>query len=138
MFTAVHRFFATANLALTLGNLELALEDILGPSASIIHPAGDSEVGFLHNLLDDRRGGRKFGNGTGSAKRAGGGLHDTAWRTDENFSLTAGDLSFTLSNVTLALCESLGPFGSDISPNAFVYSRLRIGNDVCWRDGGSS
>jgi hypothetical protein len=138
MFTAVDRFFAAANLTFTLGNLEFAFEDILGPSASVIHPAGDSKVGFLHNFLDDRGGGGELGDSGGIAHGTSRRLDDTAGGTDEDFGLTAGNLSFTLSNITFALGEGLGPFGSHVSPNALVYSWLRAGNDMRYWSGGSS
>jgi len=132
MFTTINRFFTPANFPLTLSNLEFAFEDILGPSTGVIHPAGNSKVCFLHDLLDDSGSGRHLGNGGGNADRARRRLDDTAGSTDEDFSLTAGDLSLTLSNIAFALSEGLGPFGSNISPYAFIYSRLGIGNGVSW------
>jgi hypothetical protein len=139
VLTAVDRLFAAANFAFTLGNLEFAVEDILGSGTGVVHPAGDSEVSLLHNLLDDGGGGGELGDGTGVAGRARRGLYDTARSTDEDLSLTASHLIFALSNVTLALSEGLGSLGSDVSPNAFVDSRLRVGNDVSrWRGGSRS
>jgi hypothetical protein len=124
MFTSVYRFFTTANFAFTIGNLEFAVEDVLRPCAGVVHPAGNGEVGLLHNLLYDSGSGGHLSDGCGDARRARRGLNDTAGGTNEDFSLTTCDLILTLSNIALALSESLRSFRSDITPNAFVYCRL--------------
>jgi len=137
MFTAVHRLFATANFAFAFGNLELTLEDILGPGTSVIHPARYGEVCFLYNLPDDGRGWRELGDGGWDANGTSGSLDDAARSADEDFSLTTSNLGFTLGNVTFTLGKGLRPLGSDVSPNAFVHGRLRIWNDVSWWGWGS-
>ena len=137
MFTAVNRLFTTANFALALSNLEFSLEDVLGPGTGVIHPAGDSKVGFLHNLFNDSGGGRNLGDGGRNAGRASRSLDDTAGSTDEDFGFTTGNLSFTLSNIAFALGEGLGPFGSDVSPDTLVNSGLGVRNGVSWGRGGS-
>ena len=126
MFTAVDRLFTTANFAFTLCNLEFAVEDLLGPSSGIVHPAGDGKVGFLHNLLDDGGCGGHLGDGSGNADGTRRRLDDAARSTNENFGFAASDLSLPLSNITLALSESLRPFWSDITPDALVNRWLRI------------
>lgn len=83
-----------------LRNLEFAVEDILGSGTNVVHLAGDSEVSFLHNLLDDGGRGGELGDGTGVADRASRSLYATARSTDEDLSLTASHFTFALSNIT--------------------------------------
>ena len=127
MFTSVDLIFTTANSTLALGNLEFMFEDILGPSMGVIHPVGDKKVGLLHNLLDDSKSVDHLGDSRGDTDGARQGLNNAA-RSTKNFSLTTDDLCLTLSNIAFALGEGLRPFGSDVSPDTFIYGRFGIWN----------
>lgn len=124
MFPAVDIFFAAADFALPLGNLELAVQNIFGADAGLIPPSRRGKGFLLDHLLDDGLDRRRLGEllDEGWAGRANlrcrrGRGQNAARSTSKNFSFPTSNLCLALSDVALARDKCLRPFGSKDAPH---------------------
>ena len=108
VLAAVDSLFATTNFSLALGNLELAVEDVLSTDTGLVQPTGRRELGLFDDFLDDgvrRERSLCDDNGGANGARRGSrsrGGDDAARRAGKNLGLSTSDLGLTNSDVALA------------------------------------